>query len=164
MDHIPNRFIQIKNTLKAVEHLKIHSMCSLEIDNKWLTQTENESCIDDFDIRDLLSKQIHDLYDVINALSLKLYYVKSGSTGHTFHAYNPNNKISFAIKVVAYSKHKMYGNMYDIKRPENAELLLLKHLSAFVGSSQTPHLVLPVCSFYTSIRPFINIYKNKHIY
>ena len=71
-------------------------------------------------------------------------YVKSGSTGHTFKGIFPtkNGEINYAVKVVAYPKKQGYGNLYDIRRPENAEILALKTLSYFVVNNHSPHIVL----------------------
>ena len=38
----------------------------------------------------------------------------------------------YAVKVVAYPKKEKYCSIYDIRRPENAELKMLKALSYFV--------------------------------
>ena len=48
--------------------------------------------------------------------------------------------------------------MYDdVRRPENAELNMLKVLSYFVINNQTPHLVLPIGTFNTDIKPFLSL-------
>ena len=96
----------------------------------------------------------------------KLLYIKSGSTGHTFKGvYPPNekNKESYAVKVVAYPKKEHYGDMYNIKRPENAELLMIKLLSQFVIKKQTPHIILPITTFNTSIKFFLDLSKDEFI-
>ena len=123
---------------------------------------------DDSDIRDLLSKKIHNFKTVMDQIGAGLTYVKSGSTGHTFMGMlkNPpedivNNTSSFAIKVCAYPRKERYGSLYDPTRPENAELLILQHLSYFVINNHTPHIVLPICTFYSSISPFIKIHESK---
>jgi serine/threonine protein kinase len=51
--------------------------------------------------------------------------------------------------------------MYNIKRPENTELLMIKLLSHFVINTQTPHIVLPITTFNTSIKPFLNLTKSN---
>jgi hypothetical protein len=113
------------------------------------------------DIRTVLQKDFFKLNQVIKDLGGKLIYVKSGSTGHTFRAISPlsdnNETIDYAVKIVAYPKRENYGNMYDITRPENAELLMLSVLSYFVKNKETPHIVLPICTFNTSIKPIINL-------
>ena len=53
------------------------------------------------------------------------------------------NKPNYAVKVVAYPKEK-YGDLYNSKRPENAELMMIKLLSFFVINKQTPHIILPI--------------------
>ena len=47
--------------------------------------------------------------------------------------------------------------MYNITRPENAEICMLKLLSYFVIRCHTPHLILPICTFNTSIKPFLSL-------
>ena len=65
--------------------------------------------------------------------------------------------INYAVKVVAYPKKEKYGDLNDVRRPENAELMMIRLLSYFVVKKQTPHIVLPIGTFYTSIKPFINL-------
>ena len=117
----------------------------------------------DKDIRNVLNKKVLDFGQVINEIGSKLVYIKSGTTGHTFRGFdpgNPNNP-NYAVKVVAYPKRENYGDLNDIRRPENAELLMLKVLSYFVINNQTPHLILPIGTFNTSIKPFLSLQKNK---
>jgi serine/threonine protein kinase len=53
--------------------------------------------------------------------------------------------------------------MYNIKRPENAELLMIRLLSFFVINKQTPHIILPITTFNTSIKPFLSLSKKDII-
>ena len=118
------------------------------------------------DIRELMPKKFLDFNTAINQLGGKLLYVKSGSTGHTFKGVYPpeeKDKHSYAVKIVAYPKKENYGDMYNVKRPENAELLMIKLLSQFVIKKQTPHIVLPMTTFNTSIKPFLGLSKNDFI-
>lgn len=113
------------------------------------------------DVRKVLDKKTLNFSDVMGALGCKLLYVKSGSTGHTFRGVlNAGQGVppfNCAVKVVPYPKRERYGSMNDARRPENVELLMLRVLSRFVLDNQTPHIVLPICTFNTSIRPFIKI-------
>ena len=117
------------------------------------------------DIRELLPKKYIDFGKAITELGGKLLYIKSGSTGHTFKGVHPppndDNKQPYAVKIVAYPKKENYGDMYNIKRPENTELLMIRLLSYFVINKQTPHIVLPVTTFNTSIKPFLNLTKSN---
>ena len=117
------------------------------------------------DIRELLPKKYIEFGKAINELGGKLLYIKSGSTGHTFKGVHPppndEKKQSYAVKIVAYPKKENYGDMYNIKRPENTELLMIKLLSFFVINKHTPHIVLPITTFNTSIKPFLNLTKNN---
>ena len=117
----------------------------------------------DNDIRNVLNKKVLDFGQVINTIGSKLVYIKSGTTGHTFRGFDPGNptKPNYAVKIVAYPKRENYGDLNDIRRPENAELLMLKVLSYFVINNQTPHLILPIGTFNTSIKPFLSLQKNK---
>jgi serine/threonine protein kinase len=69
--------------------------------------------------------------------------------------------MSFAVKVVAFPKKDGYGSMYNITRPENAEICMLKLLSYFVLKCQTPHIILPICTFNTSIKPFLSLQDDE---
>jgi serine/threonine protein kinase len=115
------------------------------------------------DIRELLPKKYIDFGKAVNELGGKLLYIKSGSTGHTFKGVHPTNenKLPYAVKIVAYPKKENYGDMYNIKRPENTELLMIKLLSYFVINKQTPHIVLPITTFNTSIKPFLSLTKSN---
>lgn len=114
------------------------------------------------DIRDSMNKKYIDFTKAIEQLGGKLLYIKSGSTGHTFKGVYPNmeKKPNYAVKIVAYPKKEKYGDMFDPTRPENAELLMIKLLSKFVKKGQTPHIVLPITTFNTSIKPFLSLKKD----
>ena len=134
------------------------------------SQSKDDSIDNPDDIRYALSKKNYDIGKVISQLGGKLLYIKSGSTGHTFKGIYPplengdmNPRKSYAVKIVAYSKKEDYGDMYSVKRPENAELMMIKLLSKFVIDKQTPHIVLPITTFNTSIKPFLNLSKNNII-
>ena len=38
--------------------------------------------------------------------------------------------------------------------------MMIKLLSYFVIKKQTPHIILPIATFYTSITPFVNLIKD----
>ena len=149
-----NRTDMIKNILSGND---LQSLIDLE-SNETEAFIHNE---DNNDIRDVLDKKNLDFSSVINKIGCKLVYIKSGTTGHTFRGFNPNNSndTNFAVKVVAYPKKENYGSYNDITRPENAELMMLKLLSYFVVNNQTPHLILPIGTFNTSIKPFLSLEK-----
>lgn len=117
------------------------------------------------DTRTVLDKQIHDFNKVINSIGGMLKYVKSGTSGHTFKGeVSPEAgiNINYAVKVVAYPKRgEKYGEMNDIRRPENAEIMMIRLLSYFVVKRQTPHIVLPIGTFNTSIVPFVNLINDN---
>ena len=116
------------------------------------------------DIRHLLPKKYLDFNTTIKQLGGKLLYIKSGSTGHTLKGVHPiedSDKPNYAVKIVAYPRKENYGDLFNVKRPENAELLMIKLLSYFVRNNQTPHIVLPMTTFNTSIKPFLSLPKNN---
>ena len=117
------------------------------------------------DIRNLMPKKYIDFNKAVKELGGKLLYIKSGSTGHTFKGVYPSpneeEKPNYAVKIVAYPRKENYGDMFNIKRPENAELLMIRLLSDFIRSKQTPHIVLPITTFNTSIKPFISLPKDN---
>ena len=152
---IPDRIINIENMIKGKY---IDSIIDFKNSSEMHEYPANVD-----DIRYLLSKKYIDFTKAITDLGGKLLYIKSGSTGHTFkgvHA-QEDNKESYAVKIVAYPKKENYGDMYNIKRPENTELLMIRLLSYFVINKQTPHIVLPITTFNTSIKPFLNLTKNN---
>jgi serine/threonine protein kinase len=152
---IPERINNIDSMIGGTIIDSIVQFKSDKIEN-----TENYSNSED--IRELMPKKYLDFTTVINQLGGKLLYFKSGSTGHTFKGVHPSNtnKKPYAVKVVAYPKKENYGDMYNIKRPENAELLMIRLLSQFVVNKQTPHIILPITTFNTSIKPFLSLSKN----
>ena len=115
-----------------------------------------------YDIRCILHKKLMDIKQVVDSTQCKMVYLKSGATGHTFMGVSTLDKnIKYAIKVVAFQKKEKYGNVNDVRRPENAELLMIKVLSYFVINNHTPHIVLPIATFNTSVTPFIEMHTNK---
>jgi serine/threonine protein kinase len=158
-DLIPERISTIKNMITG----NIDPIINFQ-NNTELTQTlEYPSNTED--IRELLPKKYIDFTKAISELGGKLLYIKSGSTGHTFKGVHPppneTNREPYAVKIVAYPKKENYGDMYNIKRPENAELLMIRLLSYFVMNNQSPHIVLPITTFNTSIKPFLSLTKNN---
>jgi hypothetical protein len=106
-------------------------------------------------------KKTIDFNTFIHDFNSKIMYVKSGSTGHIFKGII-NNDTHVAIKIVAFFKDNNYGLPSNILRPENAELKILQILSDFVINEITPHIILPITTFYSNIESFIgnNIKKN----
>lgn len=139
--------------------------------------TKNKICKD---IRCILHKRMCDFHEVITQIGGRLQYIKSGTTGHTFKGYSVSQSgqtentekilknpscFNYAVKLVAYPIRERYGNPYDIRRPENAELLMIKLLSRFVIEKKTPHIVLPICTFNTDLKTFVSLTKqvlHKH--
>lgn len=122
---------------------------------------------DEKNIQVVLGKKRLNFYKVIDQIGGELTYVKSGTTGHTFRGSIPGENgqnIYYAVKVVAYPKKEKYGNINDIRRPENAELMMIRLLSYFVIRGQTPHIILPIATFNTSILPFTDLIENEFVH
>ena len=128
---------------------------------------ENETVFNDTrsnDTRYTLHKRVRDFNKVITQIGGTLYYIKSGTTGHTFKSEikNADGEIyNYGVKVVAYPRKTKYGEIYDSARPENAEIMMLRLLSYFVVKKQTPHIVLPIATFNTNIKPFLSLQKEE---
>ena len=160
-DHIPHRIDFIHNLLKDK---KLDPLIDLKLDlNQSGGSDSNKNHKDHSkDMRELLNKKTFDFNQIINEIGGKLQYVKSGTTGHTFKGISYIDKektINYGVKIVAYSKKDSYGDVNFSNRPENTELVMLKLLSEFVISGQTPHIVLPIGSFNTNISPFVKLAK-----
>ncbi len=169
-DTIPDRINFIKILLNNNE---LHPL--VDFDD---TTTENFTNKDDdsggsCDTRYALHKKVLDLTNIISNIGGKLKYIKSGTTGHTFKgSYIEEKEITnsvgdtnvvkkvifeYGVKVVAYSIKEKYGDYHDIRRPENAELAMLKLLSYFIVKKKTPHIILPIATFDTNIAHFTSL-------
>ena len=165
---------------KRIECIKLLLNCDIEdtftrnnnlnlMVNFDVCDTENfENRSTGYDIRKIMNKETMNFNKLINHIGGKLLYIKSGTTGHTFKGiiYDTDGVtelFNYAVKVVAYPIRENYGDVNDVKRPENAELMMLKLLSYFVVKGGTPHIVLPITTFNTDIRPFIALFKKKII-
>ena len=159
---IESRILNIKTLISNAKLEVINPLKSLDqnLDTEFYEgpkEKDNKS----LDTRTVLGKKNLDFYNIINRLNSKLIYIKSGAYGNTFKGIvlddNNNEIMSYAVKMVAYPKKSGYGSMYNITRPENAEICMLKLLSYFVMRCHTPHLILPICTFNTSIKPFLSL-------
>ena len=147
--------LDLANPLKNVDQ---------NMDTEFFTGPKDNKSLD---TRTVLGKKTLNFYKVINQLDSKLVYIKSGAYGNTFKGIindeNMNEVYAFAVKIVAYPKKEGYGSLHNITRPENAEICMLKVLSYFVVKCQTPHIILPICSFNTSIKPFLKLQEDEII-
>ena len=163
MDNFNNIPYRIKFIKKLFENNEFTPLINFNTNDT--EQFENSNTTND--IRSVLNKKSYEFNEVINKIGGKLQYIKSGSTGHTFKGIFPSEKgeINYAVKIVAYPRKQGYGNIHDIRRPENAEVSCIKTLSYFVVNNHTPHIVLPILTFNTSLKPFTtlsnNLIKNK---
>ena len=162
---IQHRLLNIK---KLMEESNLHSTNPLKnidqyADTECFTGPKDKDSKSQ-DTRTVLGKRTLNFHSVINKLDGELLYIKSGAYGHTFKGVisddDENEIMSFAVKVVAYPKRDGYGTMHNITRPENAEICMLKLLSYFVIKGQTPHIILPINIFDTSIKTFLTLQTN----
>nr|QFG74706.1 MAG: hypothetical protein [Megaviridae environmental sample] len=144
---------------------KIDELTNNNIVDSMISTTNLDTEIDssDNDVRNILNKKYIDFSKAIKSLGGKLLYIKSGATGHTFKGVHINSpeKPNYAVKIVAYPRKEYYGDMHNSKRPENTELLMIKKLAYFVKKKQTPHIILPITTFNTSIKPFVSLSKDQ---
>lgn len=167
-DTIEHRVNTIQKILKSkgVKPLTIIEKKNTKgITKNYIVHKDHDDEIDCNDITCILDKQIKNFHDFLFKFGNNLSYVKSGSTGHTFRLKGEDeNKKSYslAIKIVAFSKNEKYGGIHDIRRPENAELLMIHILSSFVTKKATSHIVLPLSTFNANIKTFVALTKDKY--
>ena len=160
ISEVNKRILDIKTLLSGNKLNPMVKFDSHETED-YVSVNEDDSENIQIDIRDerIIGKKILDIQEIISTLGVKLSYIKSGTTGHTFQGVSNTGDEIFALKMVAYKNRSEYGTMYDVLRPENVELLMIKALSYFVVREHTPHIVLPIATFNTSIKPFVNRIK-----
>lgn len=120
----------------------------------------------DTDARVRLNKKVLQFKNIIDKqFKGEFIYVKSGTSGHVFHGIHKinDNDYHYAVKIVAYPQREKYSNIYDTRRPENAEIMIIKALSYFILNRETPHIVLPIFNFYTDITQCIDLLKDCKI-
>ena len=164
-DSIPMRIEFVKQLLHKSDLYPIVNLdCTLTENFTGGSIDEGESG-DSYDTRVILKKRILNFTKIIKQIGGKLRYIKSGTTGHTFKgiAEDSNGTFEYAVKVVAYPKKEKYGSINDTRRPENAELMMIKLLSYFIVNKQTPHLVIPFGTFNTDIANFVDLVKCDRI-
>ena len=164
-------------TLKSNKEKNLDSIpCRLEFIKELLKGQNIDPLIDmvkddesgeSFDTRHKLKKKTLDFATVIDGIGGRLDYIKSGTTGHTFHGISgddlDNPDYDYAVKVSAFHKKAKYGSIYDIRRPENAEVNMIRTLSKLIINNHTPHIVLPIWTFDTSIDNFVNLMDDGYV-
>ncbi len=158
-DSIPTRIQSIKDLLNGKDLEPLVNFDSTDTENFVCKKPNDDESRDSYDTRVVLKKKIYDFNNIISQMGGTLKYIKSGTTGHTFKGISEDGKLEYAVKVVAYPKKERYGSINDVRRPENAELMMLKLLSMFIVKKQTPHLIIPYGTFNTNIDTFINSTK-----
>ena len=165
-DAIPNRILFVKTLLNGNTLKPIINYDATNTENFISRAREDDDSAESYDTRATLKKEVHDLTDVINNMGGTLQYIKSGTSGHAFRGEEKDkdgNVYEYAVKVVAYSIKDKYGGMHDTRRPENAELLMIKLLSYFIVKKRTPHIILPITTFDTSITHFTNLIEQGYV-
>lgn len=167
-DAIPNRLNFVKSILNDNNLKTIINFDCTDTENFISRTREEDDSAESYDTRATLKKEMHDIITVVNKMGGTLQYIKSGTSGHAFRGEekdeNGNVLYEYAVKVVAYSIKDKYGGMHDTRRPENAELMMIKLLSYFVVKRKTPHIVLPIGTFDTSITHFTNLIEQGYVH
>ena len=156
----PETFRTIPKRLETISDMTNNDLLESMVENNYLdTEIENN----EDDIRNLVDKKYIDFTKAIKMLGGKLLYIKSGATGHTFKGIHikSKSKLPYGVKVVAYPRKETYGDIYNSKRPENTEILMIKKLAYFVKKNHTPHIILPITTFNTSIKTFTSLPKDN---
>ena len=166
-DSIPCRIDFIKKLLEDKTLSPMINFDDTKTDNFLEGINNSDESGDSYDTRVVLKKKFFSFNKIISQIGGTLKYIKSGTTGHTFKGIvettDDADKFEYALKVVAYPKKDKYGDINDTRRPENAELMMIKLLSYFIVKKQTPHIVLPIGTFNTSITTFIKILEDDKI-
>ena len=161
-DSIPCRIEFIKDLLKDN---KLEALVDFEnTDTEYYKpQQEEDASGKSYDTRIVLKKRTLDFSNTISQIGGQLRYIKSGTTGHTFKGemVDKFGSFEYAVKVVPYPIKQRYGSINDTRRPENVEVVMIKLLSYFVAKRQTPHIVLPIGTFNTTIDTFVNLIDSK---
>ena len=158
-DNIDNR---IKFIIDLLKGKKVSSMVNLNENETEFFENPNK----ENNIKNVIEKKYFDFTNIMKEMSNSLDYINSGSSGIVFKSTYKNEDnfdICYSVKVVTYPKRENYGDINNTMRPENAELMMLRLLSYFVINKQTPHIVLPICTFNTNIDPFIDLHRTKKI-
>lgn len=160
---IEARIFNIKNLISGAKLEPINLLKTMEpsIETEFYEGPKDNKSMD---TKTALGKKTLDFYNIINRLNSRLVYIKSGAYGNTFKGIitddDEKELMSFAVKVVAYPKKTGYGSITNVTRPENSEICMLKLLSYFVIRGQTPHIILPIATFNTSIKPFLTLQED----
>ena len=159
-----NKFSDIVNRVEYIQNIIDNSNFDPMIN---FNNINNIICNDKKNIASIINKKNIDNNELYDIFGDNLQYIKSGSTGHTFKGsykiLKDDNYIetNFAVKIVPYVKKEIYGDEYSSTRPENSEILILKNLSFFVINNITPHIILPITTFYTKVDFLKKILKKE---
>jgi len=158
-DSIPYRIEEITSLLKGKELEPLVDFA--RTDTEYYSKEDEQNCSN---IVNLIGKKFIDVKKLMNSIGCRLEYKKSGTTGHTFRGYLTGNKdMEFGVKVCAYPKREKYGSINDVQRPENVEVMMLRLLSYFIVTRQTPHIALPIGTFNTDIKEFVGLIEKDYV-
>jgi hypothetical protein len=169
----------IKKILKSKNMHLLVEPDNVETEYFFSKEPDNVSCGSN-DTRYVLNKKKINLMKFLDEINAKMQYIGSGATGHTFRIdilkKNDNNTknakqnnesdeiiYQMAMKVSAYPKKSSYGGIRNASRPENAEIVMLKGLSYFKNNNLTPHLIHPIITFYSDMKLFNALRKDKFV-
>ena len=138
---------------------RIEFIRNLLKDNKLKGMIELDIWDTDSAVSVRLDKKFMDIKALLNSMNVKLKYFKSDTYGHTFKAISTNKQTILTVLIRPFPKDD-YGPINSLSRPENAELRMLKLLSNFVIRGYTPHIILPINTFDTSITHFTTVPKH----
>ncbi len=100
----------------------------------------------------LKNKRTYDLNEIFGKIKCKLILTNITKKNIYFKGII-NNEKTFNLKMSLCEKK----NEYNIKRSENNEIIMSILLSKLVIKKKTPHIVLPIATFYTNINNFLKI-------
>lgn len=143
----------------------------VDFDNTTTENYSNPICVDlestgSNNTHSMLNKRLFNLEKVLKVLNATTTYIKSGTTGHTLkgtvHSKTGEPLMDFSIKVSAYACNGS-GNIDDINRPENAELMMMRVLSQFVVKENTIHLFVPLLTFDTKLKYLLSLVNKSEL-
>ena len=120
----------------------------------------------DDQVTNTCNNKIHNFYKVIKSIGGELKHIESTTTNHVFKcmiSIGTDTTVNYRLEVIIHSNNDSYGDIDNMEKPENAGLLIMKLLSGLVVKKLTPHIVLPISIFRTSVKAFLNLYSSSEL-